>query len=279
MQIPNAKSLLMTKTDPTPTPESVSTPAVARAARILDLLAQSSAPMSLADLVRQLDAPKSSVHNLCATLTQLRLITRLESGQMSLGPHVMNWANGFLARSDVTQEFFAAFDGVDALQKETITLSVLDGESVVYTACRNGSRPLGITFRIGMRLPAPYTATGKAMLSTLTDEQVREVLQGPWPAALTGAGTRSLNAFLKELDETRTRGYSIDAGEVREGMHCFGAPVFDSTRSQAVAGIAVSLMAHDATPVVQKKVGKELRQMADRLSARLGASAASAHPR
>jgi DNA-binding IclR family transcriptional regulator len=272
-------NIAMPKPAAKPTAEPVSAPAVARAARILDLLAQSASPMSLADLARQLDAPKSSVHNLCATLTQLRLINRLESGLMTLGPHVMNWANAFLARSDVTQEFFAAWEGVDALKKETITLSVLDGGSVVYTACRNGSRPLGITFRIGMRLPAPYTATGKAMLSTLPDEQVRELLQGAWPRPLTPAGTPSLKAFLKELAETRTRGYSIDAGEVREGMHCFGAPVFDSTGKQAVAGIAVSLMAHDATAAMQKKVGQEIRQMADHLSARLGASGASAHHR
>ena len=154
---------------------------------------------------------------------------------------------------------------------------MLDGDSVVYTACRNGSRPLGITFRIGMRLPAPYTATGKAILSTLTDEDVCGILQGSWPRPLTSAGTPSLKAFLQELSDTRARGYSIDAGEVREGMHCFGAPVFDSSRAIAVAGIAVSLMSHDATSAMQHKVGKEIRQMADRLSARLGASASSAH--
>jgi IclR family transcriptional regulator, blcABC operon repressor len=268
----------MTKPAAKPPVETASAPAVVRAARILDLLTQSTSPLSLADLARQLDAPKSSVHNLCATLTQLRLINRLESGLMTLGPHVMNWANAFLARSDVTQEFFAAWDDSAGLQEETITLSVLDGDSVVYTACRNGSRPLGITFRIGMRLPAPYTATGKAMLSTMPDDQVRDVLPRPWPRPLTSAGTPSLKAFLQQLADTRTRGYSIDAGEVREGMHCFGAPVFDSSGRQAVAGIAVSLMSHDATPAMQKKVGQEIRKMADHLSARLGASAASAHP-
>src|SRR4051794_37581980 len=80
--------------------EKQSAPAVARAARVLDAIAESSAPLSLADLARQLDLPKSSLHGLCATLAQLRLITRLDNGQMSMGPHVMTWANAFLARSD-----------------------------------------------------------------------------------------------------------------------------------------------------------------------------------
>jgi len=81
-----------------------------RATRVLDLLAQMAAPVSLAQLSRLLGVPKSSLHGLCNTLTQLRLIRRAENGQMTLGPHVMTWANAFLARSDITQEFFATWE-------------------------------------------------------------------------------------------------------------------------------------------------------------------------
>jgi DNA-binding IclR family transcriptional regulator len=78
--------------------------------------------------------------------------------------------------------------------------------------------------------------------------------------------------LLKELSETRERGYSIDNGQVREGMYCFGAPVFDSSGHKAVAGIAISLMAQDTTPTAQKKAGKEIRKLANLLSQRMGAS-------
>jgi DNA-binding IclR family transcriptional regulator len=254
------------------TSEKTSAPAVVRAARVLDLISQSTTPLSLAELARMLDLPKSSLHGLCATLAQLRLITRLESGQMTLGPHVMGWANAFLARSDIAQEFFAAWEEAKTLPEETVTLSVLDGASVVYIACRNGSRPLGVTFRIGMRLPAPYTATGKAMLSTQSDQEVQSLLCDPWPQLLTPAGTPNLPAFLEELNEIRARGYSIDDGEVRDGMHCFGAPVFDSSGKQAVAGVAMSVLSHDVNLETQEKVGQAIRRLADKLSERLGAS-------
>lgn len=251
--------------------EKVSAPAVVRAARVLDLISQSPGPLSLAELARTLEVPKSSLHGLCATLVQLRLIRRLENGQMALGPHVMSWANAFLARSEITQEFYSVWEETNVLPQETITLSVLDGNGVVYIACRNGTRPLGVTFRIGMRLPAPYTATGKAMLSTFSDEEVRSRFTDGWPKQITPAGTPSLDAFIKELAEVRQRGYSIDDGEVREGMFCFGAPVFDATSRHAVAGVAVSLMAHGATDAAQKKAGMEVRRLADKLSERLGA--------
>ena len=264
----DAQSMLRPDSD---TADKAFAPAVIKAAKVLDALAKSPDPISLADLARQVELPKSSLHTICATLAHLRLLTRLDTGQMTLGPHVMNWANAFVARSEITREFFAAWDEVSVLPQETITLSVLDGTSVVYIACRNGDRPLGVTFRTGMRLPAPYTATGKAMLSTFPDDEICRLFGASWPPALTPDGTPTLDAFLEEVSGVRERGYSIDDGEVRQGMHCFGAPVFDSSGTRAVAGVAVSLLAQETTPAMQEKAGQAIRRLADRLSERMGA--------
>lgn len=258
--------------EPEQTSEKALAPAVLKASRVLDVLAQASAPLSLAELSRMVDMPKSSLHTICGTLIHLGLIRRSENGQMALGPKVMTWANAFLARSDVTQEFFAAWEEVNELPQETVTLSVLDGDSVVYIACRNGSRPLGVTFRIGMRLPAPFTATGKAILSTLPEVEVRGLFSGAWPEPLTSVGTPNLKALIEEMKEVRTRGYSIDGGEVRDGMHCFGAPVFDSSGNRAVAGVAVSVLSLEINRETQEKAGLAIRRLADRLSKRLGAA-------
>jgi DNA-binding IclR family transcriptional regulator len=253
------------------TSEKALAPAVLKASRVLDVLAQASTPLSLAELSRMVAMPKSSLHTICSTLIHLGLISRSENGQMALGPKVMGWANAFLARSDVTQEFLAAWEEINELPQETVTLSVLDGDSVVYIACRNGSRPLGVTFRIGMRLPAPFTATGKAILSTLPDAEVRGLFSGTWPKPLTSAGTPSLKALIEELKKVRSRGYSVDGGEVRDGMHCFGAPVFDSRGNRAIAGVAVSVLSLEISRESQEKAGLAIRRLADRLSERLGA--------
>jgi len=254
--------------------DKVPAPAVARAAAVLDLMSRADAPVTLAGLVKALGLPKSSLHGLCATLEQLNLITRLDGGQMTLGPHVMMWANAFLARLDITQEFFASWDDMRVLPEETITLSVRDGTEVVYIACRNGRHPPGLNFRPGMRLPAVYTATGLAMLSTLPDNGVRKLLNAAspgWPTPLTHQGLRDTGSLLDELRRIRQRGYSIDREGVREGMYCFGAPVFDSRHPEAVAGVAVSIRSPDVNPELEARAGHAIRRLADRLSHRLGA--------
>ncbi|WP_417252080.1 IclR family transcriptional regulator [Castellaniella sp.] len=251
--------------------EKLAAPAVGRAAAILDLISKAGSPQSLADLTHALNLPKSSLHGLCATLEQLNLLTRLDSGQVTLGPHVMLWANAFLAHVNITQEFFASWDDMRVLPEETITLSVRDGGEVVYIACRNGSRPLGYTFRTGLRIPAVYTATGLAMLSTLPNESVRKLLDNTdWPTPLTAKGLRSMDDLLPELQEVRRRGYSIDREAVREGMYCFGASVFDSHNPEAIAGVAVSILANEVDPALEEHAGQAMRKLADRLSERLG---------
>lgn len=271
--MPKTKPIPSDADTPATEPKSTS-PAVGRAVRILDLVARSARPLSPAELARETELPKSSLHGLCETLIQLRLLQRTGNGALAMGPHVMTWANAFLAHTNILQEFYVAWQESGLFTQETITLSVLDGRDVVYIACQNGTRPLDVTFRNGMRMPAPYTATGKAMLSTLPDDEVRSLLiDVPWPQPLTRRSVASLDALLPELTHCRQEGYSIDDAQVRDGMHCFGAAVFDaSSQQRAVAGLAVSFLEVDLdTPTRVAEVGRDIRALADQLSARLGA--------
>ncbi|VVE45231.1 Transcriptional repressor IclR [Pandoraea iniqua] len=254
-------------------PLKTTAPAVVRAVNILDVIAASSEPVGLADLARETGVPKSTLHGLCDTLVKLRLVKRHANGGMTMGSYVMGWANAFLSQTNITEEFRAVWEDSRAFAQETVTLSVLDGAEVIYLACHNGNRPLGVTFRIGMRLPAPYTATGKAMLSTLPAHEVADLLAGAWPAPLTKASVATYPALSEEMAQVRRDGYSIDNGQMREGMICFGAPVFDASGEHAVAGLAVSFLTNEIDAVTGERIGRQMRELADQLSMRLGAPA------
>ena len=253
-------------------------PAVARAARLLDTLAAAPEPLSLRTLALRLDLPKSTVHGLCMTLVQTGLVTRFESGAYHLGLHIMDLAHAFLARTDLTVEFVKLWESLALLREETIILSVLDGADVVYVACRNGSRPLGLNFRIGMRLPANCTASGKALLSTLPPDRVKALLSTAGLRTLTKKKTRGMDGLLQQLAQARKRGYSVDDEETHDGMICFGAPVFDSRDGAAAAGVAVSLLKAAADQRQRDLAAQAVKQMAEVLSKRLGARRVSMVP-
>ncbi|HVX80932.1 MAG: IclR family transcriptional regulator [Devosia sp.] len=247
-------------------------PALVRTKRILDALSAGGKPKGVSELARMLDLPKSTVHGLCHTLVDLGLMIRVGPSQFAVGPHVLAWANAFEGQSDLTQEFMRIADSIDPglVSKEAINLSIMTGAEVMYLACRRGTDPLGVSFRPGVRLPAPFTATGKAMMSTMRPEEVERLLGNTWPEPWTKNSVRSLDALMVELEETRARGYSIDNGQLRDAMVCFGAPVFNATDDHAVAGLAIGLLSGEVNEASTERVSRAVRLIADRLTHRLG---------
>lgn len=248
-----------------------SAPALRRAVRILDYVSSAAKRPNAADLTRAIGIPKSSAHGLIATMLDLQLLARLEDGSFRLGPHLLRWANGFLSQLDIVSAFQEYFLRAPELSLYTVTLTVRDGAEVTYLSCRNSDQPLGVTFRIGLRLPAAFTATGKALLAELPEATLQGLLGGAFPAPLTQYSVRNLTALQAELAQIRTRGFSIDDGQVREGMICLGAALRDHN-GKAAAGIAISLTRSEATPGNINLLGKNLQDAAAELSRSLGAA-------
>ncbi len=247
-------------------------PAVMRAAQILDMVAAAGEGMKLSELARRTQLPKSSVHGLCRTLTHLNLLKLNKDGSFGMGPQSVRWANSFLAQSDIVEAFHEAVAEAEGVAAYTLTLSHLDGAEVVYLSCRNSSAPLGITFRIGMRAPAVFTATGKAMLAAMRPDDRAQLLQKPWPEPPTRMSVSSLAALEAELVEAVKRGYSVDNGQLREGMVCIGAAVCDRPNRPA-AGIALSMLSAEARPDIIEAMGRRVQALAGAVAERMGWSA------
>jgi IclR family transcriptional regulator, blcABC operon repressor len=246
-------------------------PAVARAARLLELLAVAKQPVKLAHLPTRLGLPKSSVHALCATLVYSGLVTRYEDGSYHLGVRVMDLAHAFLARTDLTTDFARILETMKPMPEESIVLSVLDGAEIVYIACRNGTRPFGFNFRYGMRLPANCTASGKAQLASLPPETVAALAHDHRFPALTARSVTELEPLQRQLALVRRRGYAVDNEETRIGMICIGAPVFEAgARGTAVAAVGLSMPKAALDAEQSAAAIRAVRDVAAALSKRLG---------
>jgi DNA-binding IclR family transcriptional regulator len=215
-------------------------PSIIKAVQILDTLAATKSAMTLADLTQSVKLPKSTVLAICASLSRTGLLSRIDNGSYRLGTHVLDLAYAYLSNVSLADEFADLWDTVGILPGEGAVLAILDGADIVYVACRNSESMLGISYRLGTRLPANCTATGKAMLSTYTDEYVRETYKRFPLRRLTPKSHKSVTSLLKDLHAIRARGYAIDDEETHEGLSCIGAPVFDSSGGHAVAAVAIS---------------------------------------
>lgn len=252
-------------------------PSVTRAMAVLDLLAQEREAMSLSHLAARLQLPKSSVHGLCNTLAARGYLRRQDDGSYFIGPGVMGLANAFVGHTTVVQEFASVWQELGEPPDETFILSVLDGADVVYVAARNGDRPLGLAFSVGMRLPAHLAASGKAMLAFHDEAFVRGLYADGRLPRYRGSGSTGLKPLLQELAQVRELGWSVDDEGIREGVFCFGAPVFDAS-GMAVAGIGVCIHKALLEPRAELRHRTMVMRIASQLTQRLGGTPAHTMP-
>ncbi|MGO8264259.1 IclR family transcriptional regulator C-terminal domain-containing protein, partial [Rhizobium ruizarguesonis] len=83
-------------------------------------------------------------------------------------------------------------------------------------------------------------SAGVVSLSEMSEEKLEALFRANFPSPLTSRRVKNLASLRQELADIRRRGFSIDNGQVREGMICIGTALRDHTRC-AVAGIAISL--------------------------------------
>lgn len=244
-------------------------PAVGRALLLMERIARQRLPMSATQLASELALPKSSVHGLCNTLLHHGYLRRHADGGFLIGSRVMGLAEAFIADTHVAQEFGALFQEIRLATDESVILSVLNGTDSVYVAVRNSSRPLGLAFNVGVRLPSYLSGSGKATLAFLPQETLRRMFPDGPLATLTGKGPADTRQLFEELAVIRARGYSIDDEGVRAGVLSFGAPVFDAG-GHVVAGVAMCINKGTLDAAALERHRLALLDVAQRLTRRLG---------
>lgn len=250
-------------------------PSVLRAVRILNALATGPANASLASISRRLELPRSSTLALCNSLVETGMVARNVDGTYRMGPHVLELSRSFLGQTDLHSEFERSVAELDVLPEQTVVCAVLRGPDVVYIGRRPGTYPLGVSYEIGMRLPAHCTASGLAMLSTLSEDELltRYADQEEHLVTLTARSISSREELFDRMAEVRKQGYAVDDEETAVGMMCVGAPVRGVTAGE-IGAVAVSM----AKAAVQERevsgIGADVLRLATRISAGLGAPAA-----
>ena len=239
---------------------------VVRALEVIREIGRSeSGTLSLGELGRRLEIPKSTLHNICRTLSEFDVVRQEPGGTYTLGVGVLELGRGYRQRHAMLDDFFRVVPTLPAISPHTTVLAVLDGAEVVYVACRKGSSPIGVDYDVGLRLSASCTATGKALLASMTDDAVRSIYDGRPLPVYTPQSLQSVEALLEDLREIRERGYSVDDEETSPGMRCIGAAVEPSEPSTPSAAVAVSLV-KSSVEMPLDEYAESVRELSRRLS-------------
>lgn len=125
---------------------------------------------------------------------------------------------------------------------QSTSVSILDDTEIVYVARAAQRRVMSIALMPGSRLPAYCTSMGRVLLSSLTVEDRRVLLERSAITARTPMTLTDIDALLAEIEETAARGYAMIDQEVEVGLRSLAVPL-RNVRGKTVAALNVGVAA------------------------------------
>jgi DNA-binding IclR family transcriptional regulator len=249
------------------------TGALDKGLRLLGRISDAPTPLRFVDLLRDTGMPKATLHRLLGALLAHRLIALDPRDQTYLvGLRTLEMAQRSWERMDVRS---AASDDILWLGEktgDTVHLAVLDDTEVVYIDKVESRQHIRMFSAVGKRGPLHCTGVGKAMLAFLEDGRRRELVERLPMKKFTVNTFTARAAFLRHLDEIRTRGYARDLEEHELGIRCAAAPIFDH-RGDVVASVSVTAPSFRLTPERLDKIAPSVVQAARSITRKLGGKA------
>ena len=211
---------------------SQSPQSVTRVIRILEALGASVRPMSLADLARALDAPKSSLAALLRGLSEEGFVVAVE-GAWRLGPGAFGLSSALLEARRRLQSSDLVRDGMRRLAErcgETVLFGVRDedGETLTYVDVIESHKTVRFIVPVGDRRPLYSTAGGRALLAAGPEAELRRYLEKLKPEAFTAQTETSKRGLADLVAAAREAGVAQTVDQSSEGVTGTASPIRDA---------------------------------------------------
>ena len=247
-------------------------PAARNTLRVLGYLARRSGPVRAATLARDLGMPRSSVYQLIAVMMDEGFLVHYPEDQaygLSGLLSEIGTSSSRTARIELLAKPLLARLVAQSPIPVVAHLATLTGADVIYIAKVQGFRAPTTVSRIGVRLPAHLTATGRSLLAALPQNQVTALY--PHNADLivrAGGGPRTRGQLDSILDQCRTDGWAREDGEITADYASVGAAALDRNDYPSAA-VGLTFLGGAIGTDDWNDLGERVRATAAALTARL----------
>jgi DNA-binding IclR family transcriptional regulator len=262
---PRAEGVLIMRAEKTP-----SVPALVRGLAILERIAKSRRGLTFAQIGRQFEFPKSSVHTLLLTLEREGYLQRdTRTGRYVTGMKLASIASMTLDSIVLREKAARPMHALAGETDMTAHLAVLDRDEVILVAKVDRPGRQRVATWVGKRLDVHCTSLGKCLLAHLPDEEVDRIVRDRGLLRHNEHTIVSPSRLKLELARTRAMGYAIDDQEEEIGGRCIGAPIWN-WEGQVVAAVSVTGTTSRITDDTIETTVESVRRAALEISRQLG---------
>jgi DNA-binding IclR family transcriptional regulator len=193
------------------------------------------------ELSRSLDISRGTVHAYLRTLEELGAVTQTPDGYR-LGLEHLRYG-GYVRDTLYRDVFTTAKPEIDELTAKTgekAQISVVEDTNCYILYQAHSDRAVRTDSHTGVAQPLHATASGKAYLSQLDDEELEQTLAAIEMDSMTDRTITDRQELVEEIDRIRSEGVAFDNGERVDGIRCLAAPV-ETDDGEPIGAISVSL--------------------------------------
>jgi len=213
---------------------------VAKAFAVLGAFTGERRALNLAEAAAAARMTTSSAQRCVHTLVRLGYLRRDEQlRRWVLTSRTLGLGYPYLAGHPVIEQATTHLVDLNQACGESVSLSEPDGVEMVFIARFPSHKRFFIHMPIGRRLPMYCTASGRAYLSALPRDEVREILQRSSLRAFTPHTLLDVGRILEIVDAARELGYAWASEECYRGDLTLGAPILGAN-GRPVAAVNLS---------------------------------------
>lgn len=225
-------------------------------------------PVRVVDASAALGVARSTAHRLLATLAHRGFVRQDPTTRAYLVGDTLVTLGRSVARDTLLEQI--ALPELTALVervRETAHIGVLRGGDVHFILCVESPETLRTGSHVGTVFPAYATASGKAMLAELGEEQLRKLYSEHSIAPLRRNTVHSWSELRSALAEVRRRGYATNFEESESGVNGIGVAIAEG--GHLFGSIIVTGPSSRFRREQMAACARECRRVAERIAARL----------
>lgn len=207
--------------------ENTKVKSLSKALGILECFSIDRPELGITDICGMLGLNKSNVHNIVSTFERHGyLVQNPLTNKYKLGLGILKLSNIISSSMQERDVILPHIKQIATETDEIVYYAIMHDKSLLYLdyACTSGT--IIEKSKMGVTAPLHCTATGKAMLAWLPEDELAELLQMEGKKYTEWTITDK-EAIYTELNRIRKRGYSIDQMEHEYGIKGVGVPIMD----------------------------------------------------
>lgn len=194
--------------------------------------------LTLSEVARRTGLTRAAARRFLLTLVDLGYV-RSDGRLFRLTPRVLDLGYAYLSSLSLPGIAEPHLEHLVKVTGESSSMSVLDGQDIVYVARVPTSRIMTVSINVGTRFPAYATSMGRVLLAGLDKEALEEYLAHMDLTRLTEHTVGSVRQLRDLLGQVRAQGYALVDQELEHGLRSIAAPV-RGKQGRVVAAVNVS---------------------------------------